>query len=203
MAFRDNDSDYRDIRVSRAGSGAAGFEPAVPVTSRRWRFQGCPHDGPALAVSGERLHVLWMDASTGQRRLYLAGSSLSALQFSFRELVPQTPGEQGHPRLAARAGRLHAVWDNSQGESSTPAGGQDRHSHGWQPGSGRVILHSCSEDNGSTFSSAQALAPSAGAFQVNPAIAIGPDGAAHVGWNELTEDGKSVVHVRLPALSQH
>ncbi len=51
VAFRNTDGGHRDIWLTRARrDGKAGFEPAVPVTSDPWSFDGCPHDGPALGT---------------------------------------------------------------------------------------------------------------------------------------------------------
>ena len=67
VAFRNTEGGHRDIWVSRSRSdGRAGFEVPEPVGAAPWTFDGCPHDGPALAVVRDRLLVLWMDAHTGK-----------------------------------------------------------------------------------------------------------------------------------------
>jgi hypothetical protein len=198
VAFRDNDEHRRDIRLARRPAGAEAFEAAVKVNPQPWRFEGCPHDGPALALSGGRLHVLWMDAHTGKRRVYHAASTLPELTFQPREVCPEAPGEQGHPRLVAAAdGTLHAVWDASaEGE---PAGaGHGGHQHGKPAGGGRAVMYARALPGADGFGPARALDPRPGAFQVNPVAAVGPAGEVHVAWAELTEQGKSIVCVRVP-----
>jgi hypothetical protein len=78
VAFRNSDSGHRDIWLARAaGGGAAGFTAPIAISPDPWSFNGCPHDAPSLAVSGDRLHVAWMDAHTGTGRVYHAVSTLT------------------------------------------------------------------------------------------------------------------------------
>ena len=101
VAFRNADGGHRDIWLTRARhDGKAGFEPAVPVTPDAWSFDGCPHDGPALGLIDETLHILWMDAHAGKNRVYAAGSAISSWQFA------AAPGESpgGRQSGASQAG---------------------------------------------------------------------------------------------------
>src|SRR5205085_10759314 len=120
VAFRNAAGGNRDVYVTRSLPGGRFGEP-VCVTDGHWPFEGCPHDGPALALCGGRLQVAWMDAHGGKRRVYLASSSPDALHFTGRELCPEVPGEQGHPKVAAAGDVLHVVWDNSVGEAAPAA----------------------------------------------------------------------------------
>jgi hypothetical protein len=52
-------------------------------------------------------------------------------------------------------------------------------------------------DASGKFARARPIAARPGAFQLNPAVAIAPGGDVFVAWNELDEDGKQVVLVRL------
>ncbi|SIO19443.1 hypothetical protein SAMN05444166_2924 [Singulisphaera sp. GP187] len=205
VAFRNNDSGYRDIHISRSEPGEkATFAAPVPVTSEHWKFEGCPHDGPSLALSGDRLHLLWMDAHSGKNRVYAASSELPSLQFTPRELSPGSKGAQGHPKLIAdSSGTLHAVWDESLDPApvatvaGASAGGHGGHAHTAPlSGGGRAIMYASSQADGE-FGPARALAPHAGAFQLNPALAVSPGGDVFVAWNELDTEGKQVVMVRL------
>jgi hypothetical protein len=200
VGFRNNDDDYRDVCVARAAAGGGAFEEPVTVNAERWRFSGCPHDGPSLALFDGRLHVAWMDAHDGRRRVYHASAALPDLHFAPHACCPSAPGEQGHPRLAAGDGRLHAVWDGSLGDEP-PAPAHEGHSHGAPPalgGPGRAIMYARLAADGE-FGAAHAIDPRPGAFQVNPALAPGPSGSVLVAWNEITESGKSVGFARVPA----
>jgi len=203
VAFRNSDSGYRDISIAQSKAGeSAGFAPPTPVTPDHWSFDGCPHDGPSLALSGDRLHVLWMDAHTGQNRVYAASSPRQALAFTPRELSASSPGAQGHPKLvAAPSGTLHAVWDESL-DPAGPAPTGSHHGASHSPsavnsGSGRAIMYASATADG-TFGTPRAVAPHPGAFQLNPALAVGPAGDIFIAWNELDTEGKQVVLVKLP-----
>ena len=190
VALRDSASGYRDIVVARANGSR--YDPPVPVSAEHWTFQGCPHDGPSLAIAAERVHVAWMDAHAGKRRVYIAESPLAKLAFQARELAPDRPGEQAHPRLVTGSdGTLHAVWDEGT-EQPQPKPGE--HMHGAPaPGATRAIVHAVSRDNGKTFTNARVVAPNAHAFQTQPGIAMGPTGTVYFAWCELTTEGKRVV----------
>jgi hypothetical protein len=196
VAFRNNDGGHRDIWFARARKGAA-FGPPTPLSLDKWTFEGCPHDGPSLAVDGDRLHAAWMSAHSGKNRVYVASTAASELAFVARELSPATPGAQGHPRLAATgAGKIHAVWDESL-DAAGPAPSKSSHSASHGPtlsGSGRAIMLASSREAG--FDPASPVSPRPGAFQLNPAIAIGPDGAILVAWSEIDTIGKRIVFVR-------
>lgn len=213
VAFRNSDSGNRDIYIAQSDSAeGGGFKAPTPVGTDPWKFEGCPHDGPSLALSGDRLHLLWMDAHSGKNRVYTADAELSSLKFNPRELNPGSKGAQGHPKLLAdQSGRLHAVWDESLDPAPNATSGHEGHggehggastAHRAPPsGGGRAILYATALANGE-FGPPRALAPHAGAFQLNPAMAISPTGEVYVAWNELDTEGKQVVLVRLPAKAQ-
>src|SRR5262249_5028525 len=111
VAFRNSDSGHRDIWLAPAGAETA-FAATIPVAREPWTFNGCPHDGPSLAIVGDRLHVAWMDAHTGSGRIYHASSPFDDPSFHPRALSPEGRGAQGHPKLADDGdGGVHAVWD--------------------------------------------------------------------------------------------
>jgi hypothetical protein len=213
VAFRNSDAGHRDIWLARSGPGTGGgtpFAAPIPVSSEPWTFNGCPHDGPSLALLGENLHVAWMDAHTGTGRVYYTATPVAEPSFHPRPLNPQGSGAQGHPKLAAGGdGTLHAVWDEGLApEPATPAAIGDGNTTETKPhahphaapnagGAGRAIMYSVSRDGGATFTAARALVPSPGAYQLQPALTVGPDGTVHVAWNEIDEDGKHVVFTRL------
>jgi hypothetical protein len=201
VAFRNSDAGHRDIWFARAPRGGAFGAPA-PLSLDRWTFEGCPHDGPSLVPTRDRLHAVWMSAHTGRNRVYVTSSPLSDLAFAPHELSAGTPGSQGHPKLAAAgSGTLHAVWDESLDDApAAPAAKEGHgggHGHGHGPaltGSGRAVMLATSTEGG--FGPARPVAPRPGAFQLNPAVAVGPDGAVLVTWSEVDTAGKRVVFVR-------
>jgi hypothetical protein len=204
VAYRNTDSGHRDIWFARAEKGRP-FGPAQPVSEDGWSFEGCPHDGPSLAVQGDQVYAAWMSAHTGQNRVYVARSPLTKLEFSPCALDPPAGGGQGHPKLVSDGGgKLLAVWDESLDAApaapiTKPANGRDRsHKHGHGPdlsGIGRAIMIAELGADG-RFKGTQPVAPRTGAFQLNPTVAIGDDGAVLIAWNELDSSGKRVVFFR-------
>ncbi len=207
VAFRDTEGGHRDIWVARSRSdGRPGFEAPESVGAAPWTFDGCPHDGPALAIDGDRLFVLWMDAHTGKGRIYAARSPLASRSFAPVPVRPETAGAQGHPKVVARDGELVAAWDESIADDEPPSTRRDvkegGHEHGHRAsltGAGRAVMLSVSTDSGASFPDARPVAPRPGAYQLNPAIAVAADGALLLAWNELDTDGKRVVFARVEA----
>jgi hypothetical protein len=199
VAFRNIRDGYRDAAVSRKKPGQAAFEEPVLVIPPAWKFDGCPHDGPSLAVASGSLHVVWMDARSGPQRCYYARSGLETLKFEARALHPIPSGSQGNARLFADAtGGLHAVWEESLAAEThdAPAG----HAHGPPKvgsGGGRAVLYAFMASGKDHFGPARAVAPNPGAFQTRPAIIGTPGGDLFVAWNELDETGKAVVVTRM------
>src|SRR5262249_17774243 len=58
VAFRNIAGEHRDIAIGRKKPGDAEYE-LFPISSPRWVFHGCPHDGPSLVVVGDTVHVAW------------------------------------------------------------------------------------------------------------------------------------------------
>ncbi len=195
VAFRDAEGGYRDIVVSRAAPGSPGFEAPVPVSDYHWKFDGCPHDGPSLALTSGRLLVAWMDARSGRSRVHVARADSGGTQFSTRALNPDGTADQIQPRIAADGDIVHAVWSEGPPASNAVEKGSG-HQHGWPAGSVRSIVYAGSSDGGESFAAPVALAPADSAYQTRPVVAVGPKGPL-VAWMESTDRGKSVVCVRL------
>lgn len=200
VAFRNVSNGFRDIFVGAKKPGSSAFE-LVQVVPPTWTFNGCPHDGPALARVGDTLHVAWMDARTSTQRCYLASAKLSDLKFgAARELNADGPGSQGNPQLCAdSAGTLHAVWEESLGAEAPAPTAHAGHDHGAAKpvagAGGRAIVYRALTNG--EFGPARAVAPKPGAFQSRPAITVARDGEIVVAWNELSESGKTVSVTRL------
>ena len=208
VAYRGQVDGYRDIWIARASATSnEPFAEPVPVVPPTWKFDGCPHDGPSLAASGDWLHVAWMDARSGRQRAYYGRGRLGDLKFEVQELHAAGPGTQGNVKLAVDlAGGLHAVWEESLADELPSAEGKSGehagHSHGQSAGSGRAIMHVYAAHNDCRFGPPQAVRPSPGRFQTRPAIACGMYGQIVVAWTELDESGKRMVIVRRKANGQ-
>ncbi|HET6882357.1 MAG TPA: hypothetical protein VFI31_19485 [Pirellulales bacterium] len=210
VAFRNDLDGYRDIWLTKMTGREAALSETFPVTAPRWQFDGCPHDGPSLAILNGQVHVVWMDAHSGTERVYYGRAPLDTLQFEVEPLHSVGPGTQGNAKLCAdQNGRLHAVWEESLADepAASAAGATGRHGihqHGPPTGTGRVIMHAVATHADGRFSAAVAIAPRPKRFQTRPAIACGEAGMV-VAWNELDESGKRVVVTRIADFptSQH
>ena len=50
----------QDVFVSVSRNGGAAFAEPVRVSEDHWEFDGCPDNGPAIAVdASKRVHVAW------------------------------------------------------------------------------------------------------------------------------------------------
>jgi hypothetical protein len=64
--------EIRDIYFTRLLDGH--WSPGRPVTSDNWEISGCPVNGPAIAIRGERLVVAWYTGAQDQPIVKLAFS---------------------------------------------------------------------------------------------------------------------------------
>jgi hypothetical protein len=83
-----------------------GAGPSQRISDDHWVIEGCPHQGPALAVSGAQLHLAWFTAGERRQGLFYAhvdGQHISA---------PQAIGQAGAERVAvaAQGERVVLAW---------------------------------------------------------------------------------------------
>ncbi len=94
MVFRNNNSNIRDIWVSRSTDLAASFTAATDVDATNWQLGTCPIAGPRMARAGDSLLTVWMSAASGTSRVYLstlhAGTMQAGQQLGFPASSPQT-----------------------------------------------------------------------------------------------------------------
>lgn len=192
VAFRNQLDGYRDIYVaSRKLAADSEFGPAVPVVEKpTWKFDGCPHDGPALAIHNSQLYVAWMDASLGQPTCFRSSSPLAKLQFApATRLASSAADPQGNAKLVSSEAGISVVWEKSiaDGSSTEPANPAGAHDHGAAPGSARAIYFE------SPMQPSRIVAPpSPGVYQSRPAIAY-VSGVVILAFNQLDDQGKRVV----------
>ncbi|NBR07428.1 MAG: exo-alpha-sialidase [Planctomycetes bacterium] len=200
VAFRNIKDGYRDFYISKKKPGAASFEPPVSIISPTWKFDGCPHDGASMVLSGETLHITWMDARSGSQRCYHAIANCNEMKFTATELHPMIQGSQGNARLAMDSkGDVHAVWEESKDAAPVVDGGAE-HKHGTQDfstGVGRNIMVATFEKVGKKFGNAKTVDGKSGVFQTRPAIAVAQNGDLLIAWNELSEAGKAIKFKRV------
>jgi hypothetical protein len=105
----------RDIAFAKS-SGGRRFDPFVRVSHDNWELNGCPEDGPAIALDETGLiHIAWSTVVADgepQKALFHA-TSRDGRTFSARARVPVAAGATpGHPQLALTGdGGAAIVWD--------------------------------------------------------------------------------------------
>ena len=108
----------RDIALSLSKDGGRTFTAPAKVSDDRWVINGCPDDGPALAVDAQaRVHVVWPTAIAGaggaQTLALFHASSRDGQVFTPRERIP-TEGMPHHPQLAIDAsGAVVVAWEEA------------------------------------------------------------------------------------------
>lgn len=112
--------NLRDMAFTMSRDGGRTFAPPVRVSEDKWMLEGCPDDGPAMAVDArQRIHIVWPTLVSGATAaaeptiaLFYA-TSADGKAFSARERIP-TEGVAHHPRLVAGLdGSLTVAWDES------------------------------------------------------------------------------------------
>jgi hypothetical protein len=110
---------FRDIAFTVSRDHGQGFAEPVRVSQDQWMLDGCPDDGPAMAVdASNRVHVVWptLVAGTagaeGTLALFYA-TSPDAQHFTPRVRLP-TENVAHHPQITlTEKGQPVVAWDES------------------------------------------------------------------------------------------
>jgi hypothetical protein len=107
--------NLRDIAFASSKDGGRTFSAPLRVSEDRWQLDGCPDDGPAMAVdSSEGVHVIWptlvRDSKQQQTIGLFYAQSRDGASFSPRIALP-TEGLPHHPQVALVSGSLVMAWD--------------------------------------------------------------------------------------------
>ena len=105
--------NFRDIAFSVSRDGGASFSPMTRVNQDGWSINGCPDDGPAMAVDGAGVvHLAWPTVSN-EAGVILYATSRDGKSFSNPLKVPTfgTP-KASHPQIAVDgSGQVYVGWD--------------------------------------------------------------------------------------------
>lgn len=170
------DMDPRDMRLALRVPGE-GWSQRGPAGAFDWHFDGCPHQGGGLSVTGgsgmgeEILHAaVWTGAQGRSGSYYLRSEDRGA---SWTEALPL--GDAGARQIdlgADQAGRLALVWRELAGEL------------------GR-ILYVESGDGGESWSTARVLREAKAAS--HPRVLPGPGGGFQIFWAEQQQGRRTLV----------
>jgi hypothetical protein len=110
----------RDIAFAISRNGGGSFDPLVRVSEDKWELNGCPEDGPTLAVdTAGTIHIAWatvVDAGEPEKALFYA-TSRDGKTFSARARLPVAAAAMpGHPQLTLTPdGGVAIAWDEVVG----------------------------------------------------------------------------------------
>ncbi len=108
--------NMRDMAFAILGRPGATSNPAR-LSEDGWAINGCPDDGPALAVGGDdRVHAVWPTVITGDEpvgALFYASKPALAAAFGTRQRITTLGAPKpSHPQVALDGtGRIFVVWD--------------------------------------------------------------------------------------------
>jgi hypothetical protein len=120
--------NVRDIAFTKSTDGGRTFAPPIRVSDDNWVLDGCPENGPAIAVdSTKRIHIVWPTLVPGATPngpptlgLFYAVSA-DGSRFTPRQQIP-TGGVPRHPEIAmGSSGQIIVVWDEQSSGTRTIA----------------------------------------------------------------------------------
>lgn len=86
VIYRDilNDS-IRDMSVSSSTNNGQTFSRPVSFSGDRWTINGCPHNGPSVAISGSDIYASWFTGGHEPGLYY--GKMGNAMELTIKQLV--------------------------------------------------------------------------------------------------------------------
>jgi hypothetical protein len=109
--------NLRDIAVARSSDGGRSFEAPARVSQDGWAIDGCPDDGPSLAVDARGiLHVAWPTwvAESDGKGIFYSYSTDRGRSFAARMRLDGGAAAAAHPQLAVTGGRVLVAWDEAE-----------------------------------------------------------------------------------------
>ena len=175
-------SGERDIAFTMSTNGGRTFAAPLRVSDDHWKLDGCPDNGPAMAIdASRRAHVVWPTTAEGKNATAKDAMALSIYyavsrdgkSFSPRTRVP-TRGPASHPQIVMLPnGASLVAWDEVV------------------DGTRRLGLARATVSTAGAVSFTPVAAPDAGAGQWYPALAASSNGAV-ITWVRQLERGSTV-----------
>ncbi|MBC7844500.1 MAG: exo-alpha-sialidase [Gemmatimonadaceae bacterium] len=116
--------DLRDMALTVSRNRGRTFSAPIRVSEDHWEFDGCPDNGPTLAVdAAKRVHVAWPSPADPADRAS-AMALWYAVSFDGRTFVPRvripTDAPAGHVQMLAESnGSVLVAWDEMVGATRT------------------------------------------------------------------------------------
>jgi hypothetical protein len=176
--------NVRDIAFTVSRDGGKTFAPPTRVSDDNWILDGCPDDGPAIAVDPTgAVHIVWPTlvgkGSDDPTIALFYATSADGRHFTPRQRVP-TEGLPHHPQITLRPeGVPMLAWDELQG------------------GTRRAVL-GVGEPDGKSVQFARNIL-SGGKAALYPVISAGADGVIAVWTSGGPADSQIEVRVKRDA----
>jgi hypothetical protein len=182
MAWRSVNNGIRDVVVARSTDQGATWSTPVRAGADDWRFDGCPHAGPALAVdSAGTVHVTWWTGKEGKAGVLYSQSNDGAKSFGPAIELGVAPfSRPAHVQLGLGGDKVVVAWDD--GTKEVPQ-----------------VLVRVSSDGGARFGDAIPLSD-AGRSATFPVLGISGDSIA-VAWSEESPEEAKAAAAQAPDMS--
>lgn len=114
------DGNMRDIAFTASRDGGRTFSPPVRISRDGWQLEGCPDDGPSMAIERNGVaHVVWptlLKTEKGEQTIGLFHAlTRDGATFTPRTRI-ETSGVAHHPQVAVNdQGMLAVTWDELLG----------------------------------------------------------------------------------------
>ena len=175
----------RDIAMAKSSDGGRTFAPSVRVSADNWVLDGCPENGPAVAIDRTNaIHVVWPTLVRGsggadENLALFYATSKDGQRFTRRQRIP-TDGVPRHPQIALEPnGTITVAWDEQL------------------KGTRRIVVARGTSDDGNAVRFVrQSPGEPSGTY---PAVASVAD-ASIVAWTNGTTDAARLRVERLPVL---
>ena len=108
--------NIRDIALTKSSDGGRSFAPPIRVSEDNWVLNGCPENGPAVALDqANAIHVVWPtlvhDSGRAETLALFYATSRDGQRFTKRQRIP-TEGAPRHPQIAIGPSRtITLAWD--------------------------------------------------------------------------------------------
>jgi hypothetical protein len=149
-----------------SSSSALTQSEGRPWFERRLTYNAGDSGGPAVAISGSNIHVVWVDESPGNYEIYYKRSRDNGVTWGKTQRLTHTAEDSWGPAIAVSGSNVHVVWKDKTSRN-----------HG--------IFYILSSDNGTTWGKKKCLTKNRHMWPSSPSIAVSGSNV-HVTWQELS-----------------
>jgi len=106
--------NIRDVAFSMSSDGGRTFAAPVRISEDRWQLDGCPDDGPAMAVDAAGVtHVVWPSVVDGPEpyKAIFHSWTRDGRSFTPRMRITHVGNNAAHPQVVAHSAGVTVLWD--------------------------------------------------------------------------------------------